>query len=118
MKYVLRGFDQEGNLRQYGFIGIAADRTHAAFTVSVDVDLIRRYDVPLQELPILCHQLLDKDRGDAQTRALMFSEEDIVGYVNRRAEARCAAQQKKTHHPFGTPDRPVPTSKKERVEMQ
>jgi len=103
MEYVygLTGFHQEdNNIRTYVFEGIGADRTRRKVTVSVDLGLIRKYEIPLQELPLLCHDLLEGQSAGQQVHTLTFTKKDMLGYANRRAAARHAAEERKAHRRF------------------
>jgi len=95
MEFVLTGFRQDNNIRRYAFQGIAADRKRTEFTVGVDLSLVRKYQIPLQELPLLCCHFLTGRAGAEQTQALTFTEEDMLGYANRRAAAQNAAELKR-----------------------
>ena len=100
MEYVLTGFHQASSIRQYAFQRIAADRTRTEFTVGVDLDLVRKYQISLQELPLLCRHFLEgqppaQEAEEAHT--MTFSEEDMLGYANRRAAEQSEAKKKKAH---------------------
>jgi len=97
MEYVLTGFNQDKNIRRFAFDGISDDRRRTAFTVGVDISLIRKYEISLQELPLLCRHLLQGQTDGEQARMLMFSEADMVDHANRRAAAQHAAEQRKVH---------------------
>ncbi|MBI3679070.1 MAG: hypothetical protein HY235_01485 [Acidobacteria bacterium] len=98
MEFVLTGFRQDNNIRRYAFQGIAADRKRTEFTVGVDLSLVRKYQIPLQELPLLCCHLLTGHAEGGQTKTLTFTEEDMRGYASRRAAAQDAADLKRKAH--------------------
>ncbi|PYT19255.1 MAG: hypothetical protein DMG59_01035 [Acidobacteria bacterium] len=102
MEFVLTGFRQDTNIRRYRFEAIAADRTRKEVIVGADLGLIRKYKIPLQELPLLCRRLLE---GHAEATALMFTETDMLGYANDRAAAAHAAEQKRRAHRAPTSSR-------------
>ena len=95
MEYVLTSFQHESNIRMFSFDGIDVDHKRTPFTVCVDVGLIRKYEIPLQELPLLCRNLLEKQVTDPQIRALTFTEADMQGHADRRAMALRAAEERK-----------------------
>src|SRR5437867_549711 len=101
MEYVLTGFHQAtSSIRQYAFQRIAADRTRTEFTVGVDLDLVRKYQISLQELPLLCRHFLEGQPPAEEAEAvhtLTFPEEDMLGYANRRAAEQSEAKKKKAH---------------------
>ena len=91
IEFVLAGFRQDNNIRKYLFQGVGVDRKGTEFTVGADLVLVRKYRIPLQELPLLCRHVLE-GYGSGQTRALMFSETDMIGYATRRAAELDAAE--------------------------
>jgi hypothetical protein len=57
MHYVLMGFDQEAGVRQYAFEGLV-DGARTNFTVGVDMALIPGSGIGIQDLPLLCREIL------------------------------------------------------------
>src|SRR5579864_4437547 len=96
-EFVLAGFPQDNNNRKYLFQGVGVDRKGREVTVGADLVLVRKYRIPLQEVPLLCRHVLE-GYGSGQTRALMFSETDMIGYATRRAAELDAAEQKRRAH--------------------
>jgi hypothetical protein len=99
----LTGFAQEHGFRRFDFEGIEADHTRSEFTVRADLALIRNYGIHVQDLPLLCRELLE--RADSDAHRLTFTEEDMRQYQANRLTEQRAADQKKRH-----PRRPVPAS--------
>ena len=101
MEYVLTSFHHESNIRKFLFDGIDALRKRTPFTVCVDLGMIRKYEISLQELPLLCRYLLEGQAADAEIRVLTFTEADMQHHVDRRAAALRAAEERKAHrkHP-------------------
>ena len=62
--------------------------------VVTDMALVRRYEIPLQELPLLCVRLLQSWTADADSTAV-FPEKEMIEYANRRKEAKDLAEQKR-----------------------
>jgi hypothetical protein len=58
MVFILLGFSQEDNIRHYSFERIAADGKRTEFTVHADLPLARKFNIKLQELPLMCRQIL------------------------------------------------------------
>ena len=95
MQFILTGFRQDMGFRIFAFEGIGQDRTRTAFTVRTDIALTRRYGIHLQELPLLCRELLDRhDEGEVQ-RSFTYTEADMRLHANDRAAARDAAAQRR-----------------------
>lgn len=109
MEFMLTGFRQDNNVRRYTFQGIDADRKRSEFTVGVDLSLVRKHRIPMQELPLLCRGLLQgRPLGDAAP--LMYTEKDMLGYtVKRAAEREVAEQKKRSHHRPPLPNRAAKT---------
>src|ERR1700687_815588 len=82
MQFILMGFKQETDCRTFAFQGIAADRTRTDFTVSADLVLSRKYGIRVQELPLLCKRLLERDDRGEEKRILTFTEEDMRLHAN------------------------------------
>ena len=98
MRYVMMGFDQNTGVRQYTFQGIAegvADGTRTGFTVGVDLALIPRYGIRIQELPLLCRGLLEQQGEGEEKRTFTLDEKEMRAYADVCATAREAAAQKK-----------------------
>ena len=106
MEFVLTGFHQEDNIRRYRFQGIANDRKRSEFTVGVDLALIRKHRIPMQELPLLCRGLLEIRPPGDPANALTYTEKDMLGYASRRAaEQELAEHKRRGHHRPPLPNR-------------
>jgi hypothetical protein len=92
VEFVLAGFRQFDTVRQYYFDAVGENRTRKRVAVGADLDLVRRYRIPMQELPLLCRRLLD---AHAKAESIMFTERDIVQYVKERAAAADASQERR-----------------------
>jgi hypothetical protein len=114
MKFVLAGFRQNENVRHYSFEGIGDDRrTRTEFSVGVDLSLLHKYGIPLQEAPLMCSLLLTSRVGHEQLRSLMFSEDDIRAHAEQRARERAETQADRKPKPFSLtsarpPAAPIP----------
>ena len=105
MKFVLAGFRQNENIRYYSFQGIGADRrTRTEFSVGVDLTLLHKYGIPLQEVPLMCCVLLSSRVGADQLHSLMFPEEDMLAHAEQRARERAEAQTHGKPKPFTPPE--------------
>jgi hypothetical protein len=116
MQFVLVGFTQDAGFRVFSFEGISENRTRTKFTVRTDLALIRGYEIRVQELPLLCRGLLervtqsaadgaDQEPGAAERalpeRTWIYTEEEMRLHASTCAEARDAAQRKKSMRKFG-----------------
>jgi hypothetical protein len=95
MKFTLIGFTQDFGYRVFAFEGMGNDQIRTGFTVKADVALIRRYGIPLQELPLMCRGLLERRNEDQEKRMLTFTEDEICLYARQREAARDAALKKR-----------------------
>ena len=100
MQFILTGFHQDVAFRTFAFEGIAADRkTRTEFTVRVELALMRKYSIRVQELPLLCRLLLERSDDSGQEHTLIFSEEDMRVHASAQA-ARVAGSFKKKRPPL------------------
>lgn len=97
MEFTMTGFSEDLGIRRYKFKGTFVNRTSREFAVDTDVSLARKYRIGLQELPLLCRRLLEKeperiDQIVVFTEALMREHSD-----NCAAEDRAAIERRKAH---------------------
>jgi hypothetical protein len=95
MEFVLTGFRQDSNVREYTFQPLSTGHDRRVWTVSADLSLMRKHKIPLQELPLLCRRLLEAHADGPKDGALMFTERDMLGYVSNRSAAEVAAEHKR-----------------------
>jgi hypothetical protein len=95
MRFILTGFTQELGFRVFAFERVDVDRIRTEFTVKADLSLIRRYDIRMQELPLLCRSLLERQDTTAEMRAVTFTEQDMLVHSKDSADARRAAAEKR-----------------------
>ena len=103
MDFVFTGFKQVQNLRQFAFEGIADDHTRTAFVVDADLMLIRKYQITMQDLPLLCLRLLEAHPEGPH--AITFTEEDMRSYATNRTAAKDLAASKRK--PMRRPSSPA-----------
>jgi hypothetical protein len=114
MQFILTGFTQDTGFRVFAFEGVAVGQIRTVFTVRADLALSRRYGIAMQELPLLCRSLLDRqeesgenqdesgEHGALKEHSLTFSEEEMRACADKRAADRALAALKRK-----TPRRPV-----------
>ena len=93
--FTLIGFSQEGSIRHFAFQCRNDDRSHSDFTVDADTNLIRRYGISLQELPLLCRRLLEETLPVTPGSALTFAEDRMQRHANERQASERIAEEKK-----------------------
>lgn len=95
MQFILTGFTQDMGFRVFAFERVEAGQIRTQYTVRADLGVIRKYDIRVQELPLLCRGLLERREDTEETRTLTFTEEQMRLYANDCATARQAAAQKR-----------------------
>jgi hypothetical protein len=94
MAFILTGFRQDMGFRVFAFERRESDRSRMEFTVKADLGLIRRYDIRVQELPLLCRSFLES-RQEEDARALTYSEDDMRACAVTRTAAKNEAARKR-----------------------
>lgn len=92
LRFVLNGFSPDKGFRLFKFQRLETlegVQTRRDFTVRTDLSLIRGYGIHVQELPLLCRELLERRADSEAAQHLTYTEEDM-----RLHQAdRIAAQQ-------------------------
>src|SRR5687767_700178 len=96
MDFLLAGFKDTGGVRRYHFDWIAADRSRHAVIVSADLGIARKHQVRIQELPLLCRQLLDTIEEAGLSAPIALTEDHMIAI---QALARAAAEKKSQKPP-------------------
>lgn len=91
----MTGFHQTENLRLYAFQGIAADRSRTDYTVEADLGLVRKYQIAVQELPLLCRRLLEEHLPSDTATEIAFTEDHMKLFAKNRSDAKDLAAQRK-----------------------
>jgi hypothetical protein len=95
MQFILTGFKQDLAFRVFAFERMGLDRVRTQFIVKADLGLVRRYGIQVQELPLLCRNLLEKRDQAQETRTLIFTEDEMCLHAKDRTAARQAAASKR-----------------------
>jgi len=93
VNFVFTGFHQNDSVRQYVFQSVT--RPNEKFTVGADLNLVRKHKIPLQELPLLCRRLLEAKDEPQESPGLVFTEQEMLGYVEKRARVAHDAELKR-----------------------
>jgi hypothetical protein len=105
MQFTLTGFTQESGCRVFAYDGVGEDRVRIKFTVSADLALSRKYGIRLQELPLMCLEILERTNAMDEVvgeepvvtlRTLSFTEEAMIRYADEIIAARDAAALKRS----------------------
>jgi hypothetical protein len=96
MQFTLTGFSQEAGSRVFAYEGVGEDRVRVKFTVSADLTLCRKYGIRLQELPLICLEILERSRAmDDANRNLVFTEEAMTRHAEEIVAERDAMALKR-----------------------
>jgi hypothetical protein len=95
MQFMLTGFTQDMAFRVFAFERMGSDRVRTKIVVRADLALIRRYGIQMQELPLLCRNLLERNENGTETHTLTFSENDMCLHAKDRATAKEAAASRR-----------------------
>jgi hypothetical protein len=99
MIFVLTGVAHEHNARRFTFELAGRGVARVKIVVVADMGLVRKYEIPLQELPLLCLRLLEgRTAGAEDDDTVIFAEHDMIEYANRRAEAKTAIERSRLAH--------------------
>jgi len=105
MQFTLTGFTQDGGSRVFAYEGTGDDRVRVKFTVRADLALSRRYGIRLQELPLMCLEILERSsetdeasgaEPNSSPRSLTFTEDAMIRYADDCLAARDAAALMRT----------------------
>ena len=105
MQFLFKGFQQKLSVRRFQFESVAANHARTPFAVSADVTLFTKYNVHLQEGPMLCMQLLESAQGgNNPPQDMELTEKDILTHVKCLEAAKQAALLRRK--PFARRSRP------------
>ena len=92
MRFVLLGFDQSDSIRQFRFESVGADHRRTPVVVTADLMLAREYDIQIQNLPLLCWELLIRSEpGTLAAGVVTLTATDMAAL---RMEARARSDDK------------------------
>jgi hypothetical protein len=92
--YILTGFSQTAGIRLYAFEGIG-DGLRVDYTVEVDLSLIPNYGIRIQDLPLLCRELLQKRVESSEISSLTFTEHEMRARAEKLAAEREESARRK-----------------------
>ena len=95
MSFILTGFVHETNFRIFRFEQVEKGRERTQYTVRADLNLIRKYQIQMQELPLLCRRVLEQMPEDQPRRTFTYTEAEM----GRHADAVRTASLKTKKHP-------------------
>ena len=103
-QFLLTGFTQAAGIRIYAFEG-RIDARRIDYTVEVDLALIPGYRIRIQDLPLLCRELLQQRAQPDEISSVVFTEQQMRSHAEKLAVARDEAEhRKKQARPFASAD--------------
>ena len=102
MQFVLVGFIEEKGCRVFTFEGVGSDRSRTSFVVKADLALSRTFGIRLQELPLLCREVLEQSEEQESRRTFTYTEEQMRSRAALCATRLLAAQAAKPHRKVPT----------------
>ena len=98
MEYVLTNFEQQLNIRRFFFRGTNAAREKLEFIIGIDLSAARKYNIPVQELPLLCVRFLEERNSEAQPRGINFTDSQLASYAAQRDADKKRSDSKRRGH--------------------
>jgi hypothetical protein len=95
MQSTLVGLTHDMGFRIFSFDRRGDDNVRTRCYVRADLALTRAYGIQVQELPLLCRDLLDRCENNGQVRSLTFAECDMRACAEERAAVREEAAKKR-----------------------
>jgi len=92
-QFFLTGFSQAAGVRTYAF-QCRVDANKLDYTVAVDLALISGYGIRIQDLPLLCRELLQQGEPGEKS-AFVFTEQLMHTHADKLAAARLEADHRK-----------------------
>jgi hypothetical protein len=93
-QFIFAGFTQTAGIRIYAYESIG-DQGRTGHTVEVDLALIPGYGIRIQELPLLCREILQQRALPDDIAACVFTEQQMRSHSEKLATAREEAAQKR-----------------------
>lgn len=93
-QFLLAGFTQAAGIRIYAFEG-RIDAKRIDYTVEVDLALIPGFGIRIQDLPLLCRELLQQRSQPDETSSVVFTEQRMRSHAEKLAVAREEAEHRK-----------------------
>jgi hypothetical protein len=101
-QFLLTGYTQTAGIRSYAFER-KGDAQKVGYTVEVNLALIPGYGIRIQDLPLLCRDLLLQREQPDEVGASILTEAKMRSHAEEAAEARRIAAEHWKRQP-----RPVP----------
>ena len=107
------GFSHQANVRSYRFEAVSLGQSNHRYVVTVDLALLKKHRISVQEAPALCLRKLAADLKDSRgAEGHQLGDADLLAIASSRA---AAIERRKPRRPF-TPHRgpPPPAASQDR----
>ena len=94
LQFLLTGFTQSAGIRIYSFDGRVEARK-VGYTVEVELALLPGYGIRIQDLPLMCRELLQQRTQPDEVKAHVFTEQRMRSHAEKITLAREDADRKK-----------------------
>jgi len=101
LQFFLSGFTQTAGIRIYAFQGRVEAR-RIDYTVEVDLSLIPGYGIRIQELPLLCRELLQQRTEPVEMNAFVFTEQRMRSHADKLSLERADLEHRKKQRRLGS----------------
>lgn len=91
MRFTLSGFTERNGFRRFAFDCVSSEAEKSAVIVGADVNLARKHDIRLQDLPLLCLQLLESLGAEMPGEGITLTEERMIAV---QTTSRAVAEKK------------------------
>lgn len=78
MHFAYQGFTHKGDTRHFLFASIDKDNPHSAFSIEIELALLTKVRVSVQEGPMFCLQLLSRASQNGPDSLLAFEHYKVV----------------------------------------
>lgn len=92
MDFIFKGFHDTDAIRQFVFECVKSDRSKQEVVVEADIGLARKYNILIQDLPLLCRGILEANQASGFPSLLTVSERQMTDI--RAAVLQKAAERK------------------------
>jgi len=99
MQFILTGFTHDVNFRVFAFECVGKDKVGTDFTVRADLLLARKYGIRIQELPLLCREILERQDVSDLQQMLTYAEADMSLHADACSQRANAQKNRYTKRP-------------------
>ena len=99
MNFTLAGFREKDGVRQFSFKCISTGGLSSMVTVRADVNVARKHEIRLQDLPLLCIRFLASMREDQLSASVTLTEAYMISIETAAKNEAEKKQQRPSRRP-------------------